>query len=329
MVEVGGQRPRQTPIQCWGCQGNHKYIDFPQKNGKVRVVHNVHQAETVEDMGNRVPRIYAALDNKQSKYQLDMIEVEGMINNHAFIVLIDLGANHSYIDPRVVESLQLFRSKHGKSWLVQLATGTKRKVTKLIKSFPVDMNGLSTRAELNVLPLGSYDCLIGMDWLDQHHAILDCRNKAFTCLDEEGNQRTVQGIPRVVVVREISTMQVKKCYRKGCQLFAAHVEEASKDEVSKIEYHAVLKDFEDVFQEVARLPLNKDIDFSVNLMLGATRVSKDPYRMSTPELKELQLQLEELLKRGYIRPSVSPWGTPVLFVKKKDGTLRLCIDFRQ
>jgi hypothetical protein len=64
-------------------------------------------------------------------------------------------------------------------------------------------------------------------------------------------------------------------------------------------------------------------------MLGATPVSKSPYRMSTPELKELQLQLEELLKKGYIQPSVSPWGAPVLFVKNKDGTLRLCIDFRQ
>jgi hypothetical protein len=65
------------------------------------------------------------------------------------------------------------------------------------------------------------------------------------------------------------------------------------------------------------------------MMSGATPISKTPYRMSTPELKELQMQLEEILKKGYIRPSVSPWGAPVLFVKKKDGTLRLCIDFRQ
>jgi hypothetical protein len=64
-------------------------------------------------------------------------------------------------------------------------------------------------------------------------------------------------------------------------------------------------------------------------MPGAAPVSKTPYRMSTPKLKELQLQLEELFKNGYIRPSVSPWGASVLFVKKKDGSLRLCINFRQ
>ena len=95
-----------------------------------------------------------------------MIEVEGMINNHAFTILIDYGDSHSYIDPRVVESLQLSKRKHENSWLVQLAIGTKRKVTELFKSCPVDMNGLSTNVELIVLPIGSYDCLIGMDWLD-------------------------------------------------------------------------------------------------------------------------------------------------------------------
>jgi hypothetical protein len=109
------------------------------------------------------------------------------------------------------------------------------------------MGGLSTKIELNILPLGSYDCLIGMDWLDHHHALLDCHNKKFTCLDEEGDQKIVQGIPRVVAVREISAMQLKKCYRKGCQLFAAHVEEASRDAVSKIGDHEVLTEFKDVF----------------------------------------------------------------------------------
>jgi hypothetical protein len=124
-----------------------------------------------------------------------------MINNHAFTILIDSGASHSYIDPRVVESLQLSRSKHEKSWLVQLSTGTKRKFIELVKFYPVDMNGLSIKTELSILPLGSYDYLIGMDWFDQHHSILDCHRKEFTFLDEEGNQRTVQGIPKVVAIR--------------------------------------------------------------------------------------------------------------------------------
>jgi predicted aspartyl protease len=141
----------------------------------------------MEDMGIRIPRIYAALDNKQVEFHSHMIEVEGMINNHSITILIDSGASHSYIDPRVVESFHLPRIKHGKYWLVQLAIRAKRKVVELVKSCPTDINGMSTKTELNILPLGLYDCLIGMDWLDQHHAILDFCNKAFTCLYEEGN----------------------------------------------------------------------------------------------------------------------------------------------
>jgi hypothetical protein len=218
-----------------------------------------------------------------------MIEVEGIINNWTFIILINSGASHSYVDPRVVEILHLSIRKHERSWLVQLATGTKRKVTELVKSCLIDMNGLSTKDELNVLPLGSYDYLIGMDWLDQHHSLLDYHNNRFTCLDEEGNWKIVQGIPRAVAVREISTMQLKKCYKKGCQLFAARIEETSRDEVSRIGDHEVLTYFKDVFWEVPGLPPKRDIDFSINLMAGATLVPKVPYRMSTPELKEFQL----------------------------------------
>jgi hypothetical protein len=109
--------------------------------------------EIVEDMGRSVPRIYAALDNKHVEFQSHMIEVEGMINNHSFTILIDSGAIHSYIDPKVVEILKFPRIKHEKSWLVQLATGTKRKVVELVKSCPVDMNGISTKEYLNILPL--------------------------------------------------------------------------------------------------------------------------------------------------------------------------------
>jgi hypothetical protein len=112
-------------------------------------------------------------------------------------------------------------------------------------------------------------------------------------------------------------MQLKKCYRKGCQILATHMEEAHKDKVPNMEDYLVLEYFEDVFKEVPGLPPKRDIDFSINLMPGATPVSKNPYRMSTLELKELKMHLEDLLKKGYICLSVSPSGVPVLFMKKK------------
>jgi hypothetical protein len=84
-------------------------------------------------------------------------------------------------------------------------------------------------------------------------------------------------------------MQLKKCYRKCCQIFTAYMEEAPKNKVPNIEDHAVLKYFEDVFKKIPRLPPKRDVDFYINLILGASLVLKTSYQMSTPDLKELQM----------------------------------------
>jgi hypothetical protein len=102
-----------------------------------------------------------------------MIEVEGKIDNHPLEILIDSIAIHSYINDNILEIFHLQRSKHKKYWLVQLATGAKRKINELVKDYLLDMNGLDTKVDVNIIPLGSYDCLIGMDWLEKHHVFLD------------------------------------------------------------------------------------------------------------------------------------------------------------
>ena len=80
----------------------------------------------------------------------------------------------------------------------------------MVKAYPMEMNEMHTKLDLNIIHLGSYDFLIGMDWLDQHHVVLDCYNKAFSCLDEQGNLRRVQGILGGMTNREVSTLQLKK-----------------------------------------------------------------------------------------------------------------------
>ena len=133
----------------------------------------------------------------------------------------------------------------------------------------------------------------------------------------------MKGIPKEISVWQVSATQLKKFCRKGFQLYAAHILETSRDETPRMEDYQVLWEFRDVFpDEIPGLPSKRDIDFTIELVPGAAPVSKAPYRMSTPEMLELKMQLQELLDKKYIRPSVSPWGAPVLFVKKKDGTLR-------
>jgi hypothetical protein len=132
-----------------------------------RTMHNIQEDDMVDDLGRSMLRIYVALDNRQSNYQSHMIKVEGTINNQPIAILIDYGDSHNYIDPKIVESNKLKRCKNQKSWLVQLATRTKRKIIELVKDCSISMNGVNTKVYLNIILLGSYDCLIGMDWLEK------------------------------------------------------------------------------------------------------------------------------------------------------------------
>jgi hypothetical protein len=91
----------------------------------------------------------------------------------------------------------------------------------------------------------------------------------------------------------------------------------------------VVRDFPDVFAKISGLPLDREIEFTIELLLGTQPVHKAPYRMAPIELRGLKEQLQELLDRGFIHPSVSPWGTAVLFVKKKDDSMRMCIDYQE
>ncbi|GKB81101.1 putative reverse transcriptase domain-containing protein, partial [Tanacetum coccineum] len=111
--------------------------------------------------------------------------------------------------------------------------------------------------------------------------------------------------------------------------FLATIHDTTSD-VSSIHDQPIVSEFQDVFpEELPGIPPIRDVEFNIELIPGAEPISKAPYRMAPIELKELKDQLQELLERGFIRPSVSPWGAPVLFVKKKDGSMRLCIDYRE
>ncbi|XP_057248323.1 uncharacterized protein LOC130590272 [Beta vulgaris subsp. vulgaris] len=124
-------------------------------------------------------------------------------------------------------------------------------------------------------------------------------------------------------------MQFKNCIRKGYPLYLCSIQKLEEEE-ERMENIPVVNEFQDVFpEEIPGMPPIREVEFIVDLMPGTGPISKAPYRMAPAEMNELKTQLEELLEKGYVRPSVSPWGAPVLFVKKKDGSLRLCIDYRK
>jgi hypothetical protein len=241
----------------------------------------------VEDMGGRVPMTYVALDNKKVDFQFHMIHVEGKIKDQPIAILVDLGSIHSYLGPKMVERFQFLGSNVGKSLLVQLAIGEKRKINEKVKEYPMEINGLDTNVDCNIITLGSYDFLIGKDCLDEHHVVLDYYNKDFTFLDVEGNLRIVQGILRVVTIKDVSTLKLKKIFKKGCQVFVVHLEEEIVDTVPSVEDFAVLREFEYIFREILGFPPKGDIYFSINMIPREMPISKTPYRITTPKMKKL------------------------------------------
>jgi hypothetical protein len=113
--------------------------------------------------------------------------------------------------------------------------------------------------------------------------------------------------------------------RKGsCHQVTAHIEEINPSEVIN-----VVSEFPDVFpEELPGMPPERKVEFAIELIPGTAPISKRSYRVSGPELMELKKQIDELSEKGYIRPSTSPWVAPMLFVEKKDGTKRMCINYR-
>lgn len=125
-------------------------------------------------------------------------------------------------------------------------------------------------------------------------------------------------------------MQVKKCVRKGCTLYVIHALENKEENKLDIERFIVLKEFKDVFpNEALGFPPRREIYFFRVLTLRAIPIMKVPYWMSTPKLVELKIKIQYLLEKKYMRPSVSPWVALVLFVKKRDGTSKMCINYRK
>ena len=127
----------------------HRY--YPLENENAMPTYNVQEVETVGQVARVVPRIYAAMEDRQENHQSTMVEVPGKIAGQYVSILIGLISTHNYITPRAVEIYSLRKLKHRKSWLVQLPIGTKRKVSEVVEKCPLVMNGLVTSVDLNVL----------------------------------------------------------------------------------------------------------------------------------------------------------------------------------
>ncbi|GJS79927.1 putative reverse transcriptase domain-containing protein [Tanacetum coccineum] len=178
--------------------------------------------------------------------------------------------------------------------------------------------------------LGSFDVIIGMEWLRTCHAVIVCDENGNETLTFCGNESSNERESRLTV---ISCSKAQEYMAKGCQVFLAQLsakKEENKSEGKRIKDVPIVRDFPEVFpDDLPGLPPARPVEFQIDLIPGAAPVARAPYRLAPSEMKELSEQLQELSDKGFIRPSSSPWGAPVLFVKKKDGSFRMCIDYRE
>jgi hypothetical protein len=189
--------------------------------------------------------------------------------------------------------------------------------------------------DLLISTLGGMDYILGMEFITQSNVLIDGHNRLVRIPSKSGIVRVkAQELP--YVGGPTIHFMLEKAWEKECMggvgmmcvmraLDEYEPKEATKLVTSPKCIKQVLEEFPDVMPK--DLPLRRQVDHVIELMLGVAPPAKAPYRMSHEELKELKVQLEELLMKGYIKPSKSPYGAPVLFVHKKDGTLRMCVDY--
>ncbi|GJR77501.1 putative reverse transcriptase domain-containing protein [Tanacetum coccineum] len=191
--------------------------------------------------------------------------------------------------------------------------------------------------KIDLLPieLGSFDVIVGMDWMAEHRAEVVCYEKYIRVpyrndmLIIQGERSRIKSESRLEV---ISSIRTQKYIDQGCQVFLIQMMKEEKTEISerRIKDVLVVRDFPEVFpKDLPGLPPTRQVEFHIELIPGAAPVARAPYRLAPAEMKELAEQLKELSDKGFIRPSSSPWGAPILFVKKKYGSFRMCIDYRE
>jgi hypothetical protein len=232
------------------------------------------------------------------------------VDSHIVEVLFDTGATHLFITASWVEAHNLLITTM--SIPIQIdSVGGRVRADSVCLNVSVEIRGIDFLANLIVMSTQGIDVILGINWLDKYRAVTSCDKRTIKLMSPLGE--------------EVMTELVPPELRKGsCYRMAIDSSEADPLEIIK-----VVSEFPDVFpKDLPGMPPERKVEFAIELLPGTAPIFKRAYRVSRPELVELKKQINELSEKGYIRPSTSPWAAPVLFVEKKDGTRRMCIDYR-
>ena len=226
---------------------------------------------------------------------------------HAY-ALVDPGATHSFILVLFTERHQIESQPIDGRMVVSVPNGDTMISEKIVPGSRLVIQNKDFPADLIVLGIHDFDIVLGMDWLSKYRATLDCYKKEVRLVRPEEPGVIFRGIRREIAPSIINSMTASKMLRKGCQGYLAFVVDR-RQEGTQLEDIPIVKEFPDVFpDDISGLPPDREVEFTIDLIPGTEPISIPLYRMFPAELRELKARLEELLSKGFIRPSISPWG---------------------
>nr|GEY01940.1 putative reverse transcriptase domain-containing protein [Tanacetum cinerariifolium] len=259
-----------------------------------------------------------------------------LFNNRYAKILFDTGADRSFVSATFSALIDITPSTLENHYDAELADGKIIGVNTIVRGCTINFMNHPFNIDTMPVPLGSFDVIIGMDWLTKYHGVIICDEKIVRVpfgremLIFQGNRDHQKEESRLNI---ISCTKAQEYLAKGCDVFLAHItakEAKDKSKGKRLEDVPIVRDFPKIFpKDFLGISPARQVEFQIDLVPGAAPVARAPYRFAPSKMKELAGQLQELSDKGFIRPSSSPWEAPVLFVKKKDGSFRMCIDYRE
>ncbi|XP_050916238.1 uncharacterized protein LOC127131355 [Lathyrus oleraceus] len=314
-----GQKDQGRP----GNQFRHRPQAFKGKQVQHARPNHPPQCQNKNQMQRRsTGRVYT-LDARKAKSNNALIAGTCLVNYHHCFVLFDCRATHSFVSIQCMRRLGLQAIPLSPLMVVTTAMDDVVETPLICENCSLSVNGRIFQIDLICLPLKKVDVVLGMNWLSSNLVFIECEEKLIIIPSSEATPKDV-----LTTILEVTVCMVNFLFEKEKSVLLVLTKESSDNmNVTQI---PIVCEIPKVFPEdVTSLPPEREVKFSIDLIPRTTPISVSPYRMAPLELRELKDQLEELLTKHFIRPSVSPWGALVLLVKKKDGSMRLCINYRQ
>ncbi|XP_076948106.1 uncharacterized protein LOC143620283 [Bidens hawaiensis] len=293
-------------LACFWCKGS-EHLEFGCPEVKAESFEGCNSSKAKV---NDKPRAKARAFNismKEAREDANVVSGTFSHNELQASVLFDSGVSRSFVSTMFCATLYKSPEHVDDVFEVEVAVGNSVIVSRAIQGCHIELSEYRFPVRLYLMPLGCFHVILGMDWLSSVDAHIICGQKLVRLRAPDGSEITVHGDMSGAAPPLISMLKAAKWMQQGCGAYMAYALNVKAD--------------------VINVPPSHKVEFHIDLVPDSKPVARALYRLAPNEMKELIAQLEDLLDKGFIRPGISPWGSPVLFVKKKYGSMRRCIDY--